>query len=246
VKKATVIVSMIIHGGVAVALLTASQHRASGKNFFVQMTEAKKKEVKEKAKVEPPKPKVAKVDRPAEHKVTAAPKLAPVNEAPVPTAKLPVAPINMGDVAMSNEDIGDAVAIPVARAAAPAAAASTKVASIDSEPRRRRLHELGPGGPTTEERCTEEPSKPEPVFKTEIEYTAAARAEGIEGKLKLRVVIGADGAVVGVEVLSSVSPELDAAAVAAVKHWRFRPAMACGKPVAGGTYVLARRFELGD
>jgi protein TonB len=97
-----------------------------------------------------------------------------------------------------------------------------------------------------EERCTDEPSKPEPVVKTEIEYTAAARAEGIEGKLKLKVVVGADGAVLTVEVLSSVSPELDAAAVAAVKHWRFRPAMACGKPVAGGTYVLARRFELGD
>jgi TonB family protein len=246
VKKATVIVSMIIHGGVAVVLLTASQHRASGKNFFVQMTEAKKKEVKEKAKVEAPKPKVAKVDRAAEHKIAAAPKLAPVNEAPVPTAKLPAAPIDMGDVAMSNEDIGDAVAIPVVRAAPQAAAASTRVASIDSEPRRRKLHELGPGGPSSEERCTEEPSKPEPVFKTEIEYTAAARAEGIEGKLKLKVVIGADGAVAGVEVLSSVSPELDAAAVAAVKHWRFRPAMACGKAVAGGTYVLARRFELGD
>jgi len=34
--------------------------------------------------------------------------------------------------------------------------------------------------------------------------------------------------------------------VAAVKHWRFKPAMACGKAIAGGTYVLARRFELGD
>jgi TonB family protein len=162
----------------------------------------------------------------------------------VPTAKLPIAPINMEDVAMSNEDIGDAVAIPVMRA--PQAAAPTKVASIDSEQRKRRVHEIGPGGPVAEEHCTEEPSKPEPVFKTEIEYTAAARAEGIEGKLKLKVVVGGDGSVLSVEVLSSVSPELDAAAVAAVKRWRFRPAMACGKPIAGGTYVLARRFELGD
>jgi protein TonB len=84
------------------------------------------------------------------------------------------------------------------------------------------------------------------VFKTEIEYTAAARSEGIEGKLKLKIVVGADGSVLSVEILASVSPELDAAAVAAVKQWRFRPAMACGKPIAGGTYVLARRFELGD
>jgi len=244
VKKTTVVVSIIVHGGIAVALLTATQHRASGKNFFVQMTEAKRNEAKEKPKAAPPKPKAAKVDRPSEHKAAAPPKLAPVNEAPVPSAKVPVAPINMEDVAMSNEDIGDAVAIPVVRA--PQAAAATKVASIDAEPRRRRMHDLGPGGPIVEEHCTEEPSKPDPVFKTEIEYTAAARAEGIEGKLKLRVVVGADGEVVRVEVLSSVSSELDAAAIAAVKHWRFRPAMACGKPIAGGTYVLARRFELGD
>jgi len=243
VKKATVVVSLMIHGGVAVALLTASQHRASGKNFFMQMTESKKKEMKEKPKATPPKPNVAKVDHPTEHKAPVAVKIAPVNEAPVPTAKLPVAPIAM-DVAMSNEDIGDAVAIPVVRA--PQAAAPTKVASIDAEPRKRRMHDLGPGGPIVEERCTEEPSKPEPVFKTDIEYTAAARAEGIEGKLKLKVVVDADGAVISVQILSSVSPELDAAAVAAVKHWRFKPAMACGKPVAGGTYVLARRFELGD
>ncbi len=243
-KKTTIVVSLIIHGGVAVALLTASQHRASGKNFFVQMTEAKKKEIKEKekAKVQPPKPKVAKAEHPTEHKQVAEPKLAP---APTPAAaKLPVVPLTT-DIAMSNEDIGDAVAIPVV--ARPAqAAVPAKVASIDSEPHRRRVHELGPGGPVAEERCTEEASKPEPVFKTEIEYTAAARAEGIEGKLKLRVVVAIDGSVVSVDVLSSVSPELDAAAVAAVKRWRFKPAMACGKPVAGGTYVLARRFELGD
>jgi protein TonB len=245
VKKATVAVSFIIHGGLAVVLLTASQHRASGKNFFVQMTEAKKKEVKAQPKAAAPKPKVAKAERPPEQKAAAAPKAAPAAEAPVPVAKVAAEPIAMTDIAMSNEDIGDAVAIPVVVRGAQAVA-PTKVASIDSEPRRRRVHELGPGGPIVEERCTEEPTKPEPVFKTEIEYTAAARAEGIEGKLKLRVVIGADGGVVSVDVLSSVSPELDAAAVATVKHWRFKPAMACGKPVAGGTYVLARRFELGD
>jgi protein TonB len=241
VKKATVVVSIIVHGGVALALMTASQHRASGKSYIVQLAEEKKKEVKDKPKPPPPKPKVAKVERPRpEPKPVAAPK-APVHEAPI--AKAPVAPIAM-DLAMSNEDLGDGVAIPVARPAQ--AATPTKVASMEAEPRRRRVHELGPGGPIAEQHCTEEPSKPEPVFKTEIEYTAAARADGIEGKLKLKVTVGSDGSVVNVEILSSVSPELDAAAVAAVKRWRFKPSMACGKPVAGGTYVLARRFELGD
>ena len=30
------------------------------------------------------------------------------------------------------------------------------------------------------------------------------------------------------------------------QRWRFKPAMACGKPVAGGTYVFQARFELGN
>jgi protein TonB len=244
VKKATVIVSLLLHSALAIALVVSSQRRANGKTFFVQMQE----EAKKKKAAEPkPKPvaKVAKVDtRPKETKVVAAPKVAPV-EAPVQTAKVAAAPMPT-EIAMSNEDIGDAVAIPVV-VRQPQAVAATKVASFDADAHRRRLRpELGPGGPIAEERCTDEPSKPEPVFKTEIEYTASARAEGVEGKRKLKIVVGADGSVLHVDVLSSVSPELDAAAVAAVKQWRFRPAMACGKAVSGGTYVLARRFELGD
>jgi protein TonB len=244
VKKATIIISLILHAGIAFGLVVSSQRRANGKTFFVQMQEEAKK--KKAAEPKPkPVPKVAKVDtRPKEPKVVAAPKAMPV-EAPVQTAKA-VAAVMPTDIAMSNEDIGDAVAIPVI-VRQPQAAAPTKVASFEPDAHRRRLRpELGPGGPIAEERCTEEPSKPEPVFKTEIEYTASARAEGIEGKLKLKITVGEDGSVLRVEVLASVSPELDAAAVAAVKQWRFRPAMACGKAISGGTYVLARRFELGD
>lgn len=242
-KKATIIISLILHAGLAFGLVVSSQRRASGKTFFVQMQEEAKK--KKAAEVKPKAlPKVAKVDpRPKEQKVVAAPKSMPV-EAPVQAAKVAAGPMPT-DIAMSNEDIGDAVAIPVVVRTAQAVA-PTKVASFEPDAHRRRLRpELGPG-PTLEERCTEEPTKPEPVFKTEIEYTASARAEGIEGKLKLKIVVGQDGSVLRVDVLASVSPELDAAAVAAVKQWRFRPAMACGKAVSGGTYVLARRFELGD
>ena len=43
-----------------------------------------------------------------------------------------------------------------------------------------------------------------------------------------------------------IPPVWIAAAVAAVRRWRFKPAMMCGKPVAGGVYIVARRFELGD
>ena len=62
----------------------------------------------------------------------------------------------------------------------------------------------------------------------------------------LEVTVDADGNVSDVKVITGVDPALDAAAIATVKTWRFKPALACGKPVAGGTYRIARRFELGD
>jgi TonB family protein len=119
-------------------------------------------------------------------------------------------------------------------------AAAVKVASISPDAPRRRIGHEGEGP------CDEEPTRPEPVFKPEIEYSAAARAEGIEGRLVLKLVIGADGSVRDVEVVSGVDPALDASAIATVKRWRFKPAMRCGRPVAGGVYKLAQRFELTD
>ena len=55
-----------------------------------------------------------------------------------------------------------------------------------------------------------------------------------------------NGEVATVDVVTSIDPGLDAAIVAALKRWRFKPAMACGKPVAGGTFRSAPGFELGD
>jgi protein TonB len=132
-------------------------------------------------------------------------------------------------------------------------AAPVRVASAVSSARTRRTREaLGEGGgsaPTDESGevpCSEEPTKPVPVSRTDLEYTVAAKTEGIEGKLKLKLTVGADGSVTDVEVLASVEPALDQVAVAAARQWRFKPAMLCGKPVAGGTYVLQKRYELTD
>jgi TonB family protein len=115
-----------------------------------------------------------------------------------------------------------------------------------SVPRRRKEVAEAKGEEKKEAVCTEMPTKPEPLVRPEIEYTTAARAAGIEGRLVLRLIVAADGGVGQAEVLRGVDPGLDAAAVATVERWRFRPSQACGKPVAGGTYTLARRFELGD
>ena len=239
-NKTTVVLSVLLHAGIAVAVIGAAKRGPLRKTFSVQMTETAKK------KVAPPKPQVAKAQppKPKPAAPTEAPKAAAAPKAAeVAAPKQTFEPVLTG-IEMTNDDSVGGVVIPV-RAPAAAAPVATKVASFEPEARRHRSHDLGPG-PQLDQGCHDEPSKPEPVFKTEIEYTHAARAEGIEGKLKLKLIVGADGSVVAVEVLSSVSPELDAAAVAAVRQWRFKPAMACGKAIAGGTYIIARRFELGD
>lgn len=237
-RTRTVILSVGFHVAVAATLLGAAGKKALRRPTAVSFVEEKKK-----PKVAAPKPPPPAPPRVVAHAPER--KVASISKAlPEPAAKAAPAPV-VTALTMSNDDDGPGgIALPTRGPAAKAAAAPTKVASAVTDSRRQRLREAV--GDAADAPCAEEPSKPEPVFKQEIEYTAAARAEGIEGRLKLRFTVGADGAVTKVDVLDAVAPELDAAAVAAAKQWRFKPATACGKPIAGGTYVLAKRFELGD
>jgi TonB family protein len=71
----------------------------------------------------------------------------------------------------------------------------------------------------------------EPLERPAPVYPDSARAAGIEGEVMVRALVGSDGHVLRVEVQASV-PGLDAAALAAVKKWRFKPATVDGKPRA--------------
>jgi TonB family protein len=150
----------------------------------------------------------------------------------------------MGNTDGDSGDVGPGIGLH-GRAAAPAPA-PVKTASAISEARTKRAQQEAGGN--TEAPCEEEPTKPEPVVKTEINYSLypQAQQDGIEGKLKIRFTVSETGEVTQVDVLQGIDAGLDAAVVAAAKNWRFKPAMACGKPVAGGTFVFQARFELGD
>ena len=223
-KSKTVVISLVIHLGLAFALFGATNRRVSARRqaTAVRLADEKKKPPpppKPKAEVKPPPRKVASI--PKEEPAAKAPAAAPHTVAVATAIKM-----TADDVAAPGD-----IVVPTGKA----------LASVGPPPSKRPHVGEGEEGP-----CHQEPSKPEPVYKTEIELTARAKAEGTEGKLKLRLTVGRDGAVVNVDVLGSVAPDVDAAAVEAAKKWRFRPAMACGRPVAGGTYVLVRIFELTD
>jgi periplasmic protein TonB len=61
-------------------------------------------------------------------------------------------------------------------------------------------------------------------------YPENAQADGIQGTIILGVVVGEDGTVTETAVLRSI-PELDQAAIDAVRQWRFEPTLLNGEPV---------------
>lgn len=74
------------------------------------------------------------------------------------------------------------------------------------------------------------------IRKVTPKYPPQAKADRIQGKVELAVVIGADGAVKTVEVISG-HPDLVDAAVEAVKQWVYETTLLNGQPVEVQTQV---------
>jgi len=69
-------------------------------------------------------------------------------------------------------------------------------------------------------------------------YPAEAAAAGVDGRVMLRLLVGADGAVKEVVVEhSEPAGVFDAAAVDAARRWRLSPAQKDGQPVEGWVRV---------
>ena len=76
-------------------------------------------------------------------------------------------------------------------------------------------------------------------------YPEAAKAQGIEGWVRLRYDITLDGRVENLAVVESSPPGVfDAAAMAAVAQWRYRAAVIDGSPSAVSGVVSTLRFQL--
>jgi protein TonB len=75
-------------------------------------------------------------------------------------------------------------------------------------------------------RAVEAPPPPKPVRTRYVapDYPKAALAEGLSGKVRLRLTVNAEGKVAQAVVLQSTPPDVfDAAAIAAARKWRFKP-----------------------
>ena len=73
-------------------------------------------------------------------------------------------------------------------------------------------------------------SAPVPIRMTQPVYPQDAFVKKIEGTVLVEIYIDIHGNVVSARIIQSI-PALDAAAIATVKQWRFKPARKGGKPV---------------
>ena len=69
------------------------------------------------------------------------------------------------------------------------------------------------------------------VKETKPNYTADAKARGVQGNVEMKAVVLADGTVGDVQVTKPLDPDLDQAAIDACKQWTFRPGTKDGKAV---------------
>jgi TonB family protein len=80
---------------------------------------------------------------------------------------------------------------------------------------------------------------PEVVNRVAPVFPQEARERRVDGTVQVQALVGEDGRVKEVRVTKSI-PELDAAALAAVRQWIFKPALSKGKPVAVWVAVPVR------
>jgi len=69
------------------------------------------------------------------------------------------------------------------------------------------------------------------------QYPQMAKIARVQGPVVLAAVIGKDGSIQGLRVVSSPSPLLNQAALEAVKQWRYRPYILNGEPVEVDTTI---------
>ena len=92
--------------------------------------------------------------------------------------------------------------------------------TVTSPDRFKDVPQVGPG--TT---------PPHAIRAPDPDYPDSARRAKIQGTVVVRCVVGSDGRVQDARIETSLSKDLDASALTAVRQWQFDPATKDGKPV---------------
>lgn len=231
----TIIISVLVHVSLVGLVLWGGskprEHRPTSVAVVQSKPKPKPEEKHEDEKPKPPPPPPVVRQKVAE--------VAPVVAPPPVAAPAPAAPAHVATgLTMSNSGGSGGIAVGgMSNTPQPRAAA----AAPPSDDKQSRT----PPAPAKTDECEGPDTKPKPSGTMQVDYPDKARADGIEGRIQVRIRVGDDGAVVDVEVVEGIDPSLDAVVLAVLRTWKFHPATHCGKPVAG-VLAWAQRFELGD
>jgi periplasmic protein TonB len=229
-------VSLVVHGALAygVGELDVKKSRTATAIEIAEVKKPAKKAPPPPAKIDPPrKPEPPSRDRRAAAKPAEAPP--PPADTPPPTA--PIHDLPDFGVALSGGVDGTGIALTVGGSArgAPRTTQPTSAAP-------KRLQPVAAAAPGLDP-CEDPPAKPKPRNVPQPAGTEAARAAGVEGKVRVQLTVDETGRVVDVKLLQGLGYGLDEAALAAARQAEFEPAVRCGK-AARATFNISMRFTL--
>jgi protein TonB len=113
------------------------------------------------------------------------------------------------------------------------ARATSTVAMTETESRAGATHDAGTGisAGTRAGASTAFDTPPKPLDLVPPQYPHSLRMQGTEGNVVVAFTVNTRGRVQDVEVWEATNSEFGTAAVAAVRKWRFKPALRSGEPV---------------
>jgi periplasmic protein TonB len=216
--------SLFAHGGLVLAL-GALRAPPSIDATAIEVTETRKPEPPPPTEVDTPPPQDETPRRAPTVKPAAAP---PPEAAPAAT---PLANLPDFGLELSGGTGGGGLAIPPPAGSVAARATRPVTKTLDKVPAPRKAVDT----------CDEGATKPKLVNLPQPAYTEAARAAGVEGKVRVQLTVDESGKVVDVQVLSALGHGLDEAAVAAARAASFEPGTRCGRR-SRSTFTISIRF----
>lgn len=236
-RTAFIAFSLVAHVAAAVGIDTieAKKTRTATAIEITDVKKPAKKTPPPPAKIDPPK----KPEPPARERRAAAakPAEAPPPEPPPPAAAAPISDLPDFGVALSGGVDGTGIALPSGNGVSggPRPLSAAKPAGP------KKAAPLAATGPV--DPCEEGAAKPKPRSVPQPLGTEAARAAGVEGKVRVQLTVDETGHVVDVKLLQGLGYGLDEAALTAARRAEFEPAVRCGKPTRA-TFNISMRFTL--
>lgn len=229
--RGSLVVSMTLHGAVALALLAPWTRAAEDVTppVVVELMTLAEESAPAAASAAMPIAPPTQQPSPRNPPRPVAPQANPVRPPPTVKPALPASPA---------ETPGDASTASETTASVPAAASTADTPAVGTGTGTGTMN----GGGTADHGQGEGIAAPGYTLGAAQtpapDYPWSARRRGVEGRVVVRLEVGADGCPTQVELVhSSGSDTLDQAAIFTVWHWRLHPALAGGVPVAGRVVV---------